>query len=163
MKTTPVVIAILFAIVPGVASAQTADERSEAAIRAIDYCISVARSELADAGPVDGGPMDFVAHRRNYGALQWQFGANGNGKPEVVVSPGELCMVMVQPGPDLDRPLAAWMRTQSDFQPRNAEGTAFFAASPGGWVTVGWGEVGPIEGGEAAPVMVVVQAVKGSN
>ena len=88
MKITPVAIAILFALAPGVSSAQTADERSRAVIRAIDYCISVARSELTDAGPVDGGPQDFTAHRRNYGALQWQFGANGNGKPEVVVSPG---------------------------------------------------------------------------
>lgn len=163
MKTTPVAIAILFALAPGVASAQTADERSEAVTRATDYCISVARAELADTGPVDGGPDRFTAHRRNYGALEWRFGANGNGKPEVVVSPGALCTVMVQPGPDLDMPLAAWVRTQADFQPHNAEGTAFFAASPGGWVRVGWAEVGPVEGGEAAPVMVMVQAVKGSN
>ncbi len=163
MKITPVAIAILFALAPGVSSAQTADERSGAVIRAIDYCISVARSELTDAGPVDGGPQDFTAHRRNYGALQWQFGAHGNGKPKVVVSPGALCTVMVQPGSDLDEPVAAWMQTQSGFQPDNGEGTAFFAASTGGWVRVGWAEVGPVEGGEAAPVMVMVQAVKGSN
>lgn len=163
MKTAPVAIAILFAVAPGVASAQSADERSEAVARATDYCISVARSELADAGPVDGGPSGFEAHRRNYGALQWRFGTNSNGKPEIIVSPGALCMVMVQPGPDLNGPLAAWMRTQADFQPDNAEGTAFFAASAGGWVRVGWVDTGPVASGEAAPVMVMVQAVKGSN
>lgn len=163
MKTTLGAIAILLAVAPGVSSAQTQTERAGAVVRATDYCLSVARAALAGADPVDGGPEGFTAHRRDYGALEWRFGTNPNGKPEIIASPGGLCTVFVQPGADVKEPLAAWMSTQAGFQPDNAEGTAFFAPSPGGWVRIGWAEVGPMDNGEAGSVMVLVQTVEGSN